>query len=61
MGGEAEFVQAVMPGWKGEIPASVFYAKDGRQIGHLVGENNRETYDAAIRMVISDGSSATSK
>src|SRR6202045_3959933 len=63
MGGESEFVQAVMPGWKGEIPASVFYAKDGRQIGHLVGENNRETYEAAIRMVLSsgDGSTATSK
>src|SRR3984957_12043906 len=63
MGGESEFVQAVLPGWKGEIPASVFYAKDGRQIGHLVGENNRETYEAAIRMVLSsgDGSTATSK
>jgi thiol-disulfide isomerase/thioredoxin len=63
MGGESEFVQVVMPGWKGEIPASVFYAKDGRQIGHLVGENNRETYEAAIRMVLSsgDGSTATSK
>jgi thiol-disulfide isomerase/thioredoxin len=63
MGGESEFVQAVLPGWNGAIPASVFYAKDGRQIGHLVGENNRETYEAAIRMVLSsgDGSTATSK
>jgi thiol-disulfide isomerase/thioredoxin len=59
MGGESEFVQAVMPGWKGEIPASVFYAKDGRQIGHLVGENNRETYEAAIRMVLRSGDSST--
>jgi thiol-disulfide isomerase/thioredoxin len=62
-GGESDFVQAVMPGWSGAIPASVFYAKDGRQIGHLVGENNRDTYEAAIRMVLSsgDGSTATSK
>src|SRR6202049_4574035 len=62
-GGEADFTQAVLSGWNGAIPASVFYAKDGRQIGHLVGENNRDTYEAAIRMVISsgDGSTATSK
>jgi thiol-disulfide isomerase/thioredoxin len=62
-GGEADFTRAVLPGWNGAIPASVFYAKDGRQIGHLVGENNRETYEAAIRMVISsgDGSTATSR
>jgi len=62
-GGESDFTRAVMPGWNGAIPASVFYAKDGRQIGHLVGENNRDTYEAAIRMVISsgDGTSATSR
>jgi thiol-disulfide isomerase/thioredoxin len=62
-GGESDFTRAVLPGWNGAIPASVFYAKDGRQIGHLVGENNRDTYEAAIRMVLSsgDGSTATSK
>jgi thiol-disulfide isomerase/thioredoxin len=62
-GGESDFTRAVLPGWNGAIPASVFYAKDGRQIGHLVGENNRDTYEAAIRMVLSsgDGGTATSK
>ncbi|MDP9146935.1 MAG: TlpA family protein disulfide reductase [Acidobacteriota bacterium] len=55
MGGESEFVQSVLPGWNGAIPASFFYARDGRQIGHLLGENNRDTYDAAIRMLISTG------
>jgi thiol-disulfide isomerase/thioredoxin len=57
-GGESEFVQAVMPGWNGAIPASFFYAKDGRQIGHLLGENNRDTYEAAIRTVLSSGSAS---
>ncbi|MDP9337770.1 MAG: TlpA family protein disulfide reductase [Acidobacteriota bacterium] len=57
-GGEADFVQSVMPGWNGAIPASFFYAKDGRQIGHLLGENNRDTYEAAIRMVLSSGTAA---
>lgn len=54
-GGESEFVQSVLPGWNGAIPASFFYDKDGRQIGHLVGENNRDTYEAAIRMMLSSG------
>jgi thiol-disulfide isomerase/thioredoxin len=51
-GGESAFVQAVLPGWSGAIPASFFYAKDGRQIGHLLGANNRETYEAAIRSLL---------
>jgi thiol-disulfide isomerase/thioredoxin len=59
-GRESDFVQAVMPGWNGAIPASFFYAKDGRQIGHLLGENNRETYEAAIRMVLESGESDAS-
>ncbi len=36
-GGEDAFVQAVLPGWNGSIPASCFYAKDGTQIGNFVG------------------------
>ena len=55
---EAPFVEAVLPGWHGEIPASFFYAKDGRQIGHLVGANNRETYEAAIRSLLASDASA---
>jgi thiol-disulfide isomerase/thioredoxin len=57
-GGEAEFVEVVLPGWKGAIPASFFYARDGRQIGHLLGENSRDTYDAAIRMMLNSGEGA---
>ena len=57
-GEESAFVGVVLPGWNGAIPASFFYAKDGRQIGHLLGENNRDTYEAAIRMVLSSGGDA---
>ena len=58
-GGEDAFVTAVLPGWNGTIPASFFYSKDGRQIGHFVGATNRETYDAAIRALLaSDGSAS---
>ena len=52
-GEEDEFIQAVMGGWNGSIPASVFYSKDGTQVGHLVGAGDHDTYDAAIRMVLS--------
>jgi thiol-disulfide isomerase/thioredoxin len=52
-GQEDAFIQAVMPGWNGSIPASVFYAKDGTQIGHLVGAGDHETYEAAIKMLLS--------
>jgi len=59
-GGESEFVQAVLPGWNGAIPASFFYTRDGRQIGHLVGENNRDTYEAAIRTMLTSGAAVGS-
>jgi thiol-disulfide isomerase/thioredoxin len=52
-GGEDAFVQAVLPGWNGSIPASFFYAKDGTQIGNFVGAGSREKYEAAIRMLLS--------
>ncbi|HEY1484094.1 MAG TPA: TlpA disulfide reductase family protein [Candidatus Acidoferrum sp.] len=52
-GEEDSFVQAVLPGWNGSIPATFFYSKDGRQIGHLAGASDRETYDAAIRTLLS--------
>jgi thiol-disulfide isomerase/thioredoxin len=52
-GEEDLFVQAVLPGWNGSIPASVFYGKDGQQVGHLVGAGDHETYEAAIKMLLS--------
>jgi thiol-disulfide isomerase/thioredoxin len=51
-GGEQAFANGVMQGWNGSIPASFFYAKDGTQIGHLVGSGDHETYDAAIRTLL---------
>ena len=57
-GGEGDFIEAVLPGWKGAIPASFFYAPDGRQIGHLFGESDRATYEAAIRQLLASNTSA---
>jgi thiol-disulfide isomerase/thioredoxin len=55
-GEEGPFRQAVLPGWTGSLPVSVFYAKDGRQVGSFVGERNRETYEGAIRSLLNSGS-----
>jgi len=51
-GGESEFQQAVLPEWNGALPASFFYAKDGRPVSHLVGAGTRETYEAAIKSLL---------
>ena len=52
-GEEDAFVQMVMPGWNGSLPASVFYGKDGQQVGHLVGAGDHDTYEAAIKTLLS--------
>jgi thiol-disulfide isomerase/thioredoxin len=52
-GEEDAFMQAVLPGWNRSIPASFFYAKDGQQIGHFIGAGDHDTYEAAIKMLLS--------
>jgi thiol-disulfide isomerase/thioredoxin len=52
-GEEDAFSQAVMQGWNGSLPASFFYAKDGKQVAHLLGATDHDTYEAAIRMLLS--------
>ena len=48
-GAENAFTQSVMPGWSGSLPATFFYAKDGRQVDHFLGEKSREKYEEEIR------------
>ncbi len=55
-GTEQAFRQAVFPGWDGSLPATYFYGKDGAQVGHVFGERKRDTYEAAIRTMLSAGS-----
>jgi thiol-disulfide isomerase/thioredoxin len=52
-GQEDAFTNAVMPRWNGTLPASFFYAKDGTQVGHQIGAADHDTYDAAIRSILS--------
>lgn len=53
---EEPFRLAVLPGWSGTLPISIFYGKDGRQVGNFVGEKNREAYEGAIRSLLNSGS-----
>ena len=55
-GGEAAFHQVVSPEWNGALPATFFYARDGRQVGHVFGEGTRQTYEDAIRSLVASGS-----
>jgi thiol-disulfide isomerase/thioredoxin len=55
-GGIAAFTQAVLPGWTGSLPVSIFYGKDGQQAGHVLGEGTRDRYEAAIRTLLTSGS-----
>lgn len=48
-GEEAAFRESVLPGWTGTMPVSIFYARDGRQATHFLGEKGREQYEEAIR------------
>ena len=54
-GGEAAFRQSILSGWTGTMPVSVFYAKDGRQVAHFIGEKGREQYEETIRALLADG------
>ena len=60
-GNEAGFTQAVAPGWNGALPASFFYDKDGKQVGRVLGAGSRETYENAIRQLLSGGSVSASR
>ncbi len=53
---EAAFNRAVLPEWRGELPASFFYDKDGQLIGHFFGARDRETYETVIHKLLGSDS-----
>jgi thiol-disulfide isomerase/thioredoxin len=55
-GEEEQFRQAILPGWNGTLPATVFYAKNGKMAGHVIGESTRESYETTIRTLLASGS-----
>jgi thiol-disulfide isomerase/thioredoxin len=57
-GNESDFQQSVLPGWNGSLPVSLFYSKDGQQIGHIIGAGNRDTFESAIHTLLSANAAA---
>jgi thiol-disulfide isomerase/thioredoxin len=55
-GGIEAFTQAILPGWSGSLPVSIFYGKDGQPTGHVLGEGTHEKYEAAIQSLLASGS-----
>jgi thiol-disulfide isomerase/thioredoxin len=54
-GDESEFgnfKSAVLAGWSGSLPMTIFYARDGRMVGKVLGEGTRDTYDADFRALL---------
>ena len=58
-GKEEQFINAIYAKWTGAIPASFFYAPDGRLIGQIIGESTRDNYEAAIRTLLASGATDT--
>lgn len=52
------FYHGVNPGWTGTMPETIFYGRDGRIVGHFVGEQPREAFEQGIHMIL--GTSASS-
>jgi thiol-disulfide isomerase/thioredoxin len=50
-----QFRQAVLPGWTGSLPVTIFYGRDGGQAGHMLGEGTRDKYETAIRGLLGSG------
>jgi|SRR5690349_18110467 thiol-disulfide isomerase/thioredoxin len=57
-GNESEFQQSVLAGWNGSLPVSLFYSRDGQQIGHILGAGNREVFESAIQTLLSANAAA---
>ena len=57
-GNGTAFCQSVSPEWNCTMPATFFYAKDGKQIGHFFGAKDRNTFEVAIRTLLAMDSAA---
>lgn len=53
------FYHGVNPQWRGEMPLTMFYTRDGRIAQSFVAEQTRATFEQAIRSVL--GQQASSK
>lgn len=52
------FYRGVNPAWTGTMPETIFYGRDGRIIGHFVGEQPRAAFEEGIRQVLASPGAA---
>ena len=55
-----EFYHGINPDWQGSMPETAFYGRDGRLLGHFVGEQKRADFEQAIHKILGtpDGAKA---
>jgi thiol-disulfide isomerase/thioredoxin len=53
------FYRGVNPDWKGTMPATVFYGRDGHIARYLVGARPRTAFEDAIRLIVASPSAQT--
>lgn len=53
------FYRGVNPAWSGTMPETIFYGRDGRIVGHFVGEQPRAAFEHGIHMILGTSSSPT--
>jgi len=46
------FYQGVNPEWRGTMPQTVFYGRDGHIARYFVGQRNRQAFEDAIRLIL---------
>jgi thiol-disulfide isomerase/thioredoxin len=54
------FYHGVNPAWTGSMPETIFYGRDGRIVGHFIGEQPRAAFEEGIRQVLSSPGAQTS-
>ena len=54
-GDDAGFRESILAGWRGTLPITLFYGKDGRQVGSFIGEKGRAQYEQAIQGLLAGG------
>jgi thiol-disulfide isomerase/thioredoxin len=47
------FYRGVNPAWTGSMPETIFYGRDGRIVGHFIGEQPRAAFEEGIHQVLS--------
>jgi thiol-disulfide isomerase/thioredoxin len=53
MGEDADtFYQSVNPDWRGTMPQTIFYGRDGHIARYFAGERNRQAFEDAIRLIL---------